>query len=105
MCNEHRGDRLKKAQEHEEEVRARWDETVDKWHAAADRADDYREKMLAAFRSRDSVLKEFEKLSRYHRATDHGCICGKTKCETLAIIDSDFVNGHIHRMHERDEAL
>ena len=36
------------AQEHEDEVRKRWDETVDLWHAAEDRAGKYKEKMLAA---------------------------------------------------------
>lgn len=101
-CNEHRADPLKKAQDHEYEVRVRWGETVDKWHAAEDRADDYREKMLAAFKSRDNVLRQFEKLSRYHRATDHGCICRQPNCKTLAIIDADWINDHIARMHERD---
>lgn len=56
------------AQDHEEEVRIRWGETVDELHAALDRADDYKAKMLAAFRSRDAVLREFEKLSSVNRA-------------------------------------
>jgi hypothetical protein len=102
MCNEHQGNPLKMAQEHEEEVRVRWGETVDKWHAAENRADSYKEKMLAAFRSRDNVVKQFERLGRYHRATDHGCICGKRNCEILAIIDADWITDHIARMHERE---
>jgi hypothetical protein len=102
MCNEHQGDPLKTARDHENEVRMRWDETVDLWHAAEDRADRYKEKMHAAFRSRDRILEQFDKLSRYHGWTDHGCICGKRKCETLAIIDADWINDHIDRMHRRD---
>jgi hypothetical protein len=90
------------AQKHEDEVRVRWGETVDLWHAAEDRADDYKAMMIAAFRSRDNVLRQFEKLSRFHRATDHGCICGRHNCEELAIIDPDWINDHISRMTERD---
>lgn len=90
------------ARDHEDEVRVRWGQTVDDWHAAEDRADMYREKMLAAFKSRDNILQQFEKLSRYHRATDYGCICGKGNCETLRIIDADWIVDHIVRMHERD---
>lgn len=101
-CNEHQGEPLKTAQDHEDEVRVRWGETVDLWHAAEDRADDYREKKKAAYRSRDNILNQFDKLSRYHRATDHGCICGKGKCEMLAIIDADWINDHISRMRQRD---
>jgi hypothetical protein len=59
--------------------------------------------MLAAFRSRDAVLREFEELGSYHQSTGHGCICGKRNCETLAIIDSDYLGGHIDRMNRRDE--
>jgi hypothetical protein len=36
--------------------------------------------------SRDGVLRQFEKLARYHRATDHWCICGEYTCETLPIV-------------------
>jgi hypothetical protein len=101
MCNEHQGLPLKMAQDHENEVRIRWGETVDLWHAAENRADDYKAKMLAAFRSRDRILEQFEKLARYHRWIDHGCICGKPKCETLAIVDADWINDYIERMHRR----
>jgi hypothetical protein len=102
MCNEHQGQHLKMALDHENEVRMRWGETVTLWHAAEDHADGNREKMLAAYRSRDRILEQFEELSRYHRWTDHGCICGKPKCETLEIIDADWINDHIERMHRRD---
>ncbi len=79
----------------------RWGETADELNTALDRADDYKEKMLAAFRSRDNILRQFEKLERYHRETGHGCICGKRNCEILAIVDADWINEHIRRMHER----
>ncbi|CCK56562.1 hypothetical protein [Mycobacterium canetti] len=103
ICNEHQGQPVKMAQDHEEEVRIRWGETVDELHAALDRADDYKAKMLAAFRSRDAVLREFEKLGRYHQSTGHGCLCGKRNCETLSIIDSNYIYGHVDRMNRRDE--
>lgn len=60
--------------------------------------------MLAAFRSHDAVLREFEKLGRYHQSTGHdGCLCGKRNCATLSIIDSNQIYGHIDRMNRRDE--
>ena len=61
MCNEHQGNALKKAQDHEYEVRVRWGETVDKLYAAEDRADSYKEKMRAAFRSRDKVVNSLKR--------------------------------------------
>lgn len=88
------------AQDHEDDVRIRWGETVDALHAAQDRADEYRQKMKAAYRSQDAVLREFEKLSRYHCAASHGCICGKRNCETLAIVDADWINDRIAAMHK-----
>jgi hypothetical protein len=100
-CNEHQGDAVKMAQDHEDDVRIRWDQTVDELHAALDRADHYREKMKAAYRSRDAVLTQFEKLERYHSATTHGCICGKRNCETLAIVNADWINDRITSMHNR----
>jgi hypothetical protein len=101
-CNEHQGNPLKMAQDHEDDVRIRWDGTVDELHVAQDLADDYREKMKAAYRQRDSVLLEFEKLGRYHRETGQGCICGRRRCETLAIVDSDSINERIAAMHRHD---
>jgi hypothetical protein len=102
-CNEHQGNPLKMAQDHEDEVRIRWGQTCDELQATEDRASDYKERMLGALKSRDGVVRLFEKLGRYHRATDDdGCICGKHNCETLRIIDDDWVNGHIDRMVRRD---
>jgi hypothetical protein len=101
-CNEHQGKPIQMAQDHEDDVRVRWGQTVDDWHAAEDRADTGRDKMLAAFKSRDNIVRQFEKLSRYHHATDHGCICGKRNCETLNIVDADWINDHIARMHDRE---
>lgn len=98
-CNGHQDDALKKARDHEGEVRARWQETVDELHATQDQADDYRDKMLSAFRSRDAVLRQIEKLERYHRPTEDGCICGKGNCETLTVIDADWINDRIATMH------
>jgi hypothetical protein len=56
-CNEHQGNPVKMAQDHEDDVRIRWAQTVDELHAVQDRADDYKERMLVAFRSRDGVTK------------------------------------------------
>jgi len=102
QCNEHRGDPLKTGRDHESEVRVRWGETADELNTALDRADDYRTKMLAAFNSRDNVLRQFEKLGRHHRETGHGCVCGKRRCEVLAIVGADWISDHIRRMHERE---
>jgi hypothetical protein len=101
MCNEHQGDPVKMAHDHENEVRVRWGTTVDELHSALDAADRYKVQMLAAFESRDRILEQFGKLARYHRATDHGCICGKRNCEELSIIDDDWITDHIVRMYKR----
>jgi hypothetical protein len=101
MCNEHQGQPLKMAQDHENEVRMRWDETVDLWHAAEDRADNYKKKMLAAFRSRDSVLAQFERLADFHHATRRGCSCGDEDCPELEVIGADWINDLISRMRSR----
>jgi hypothetical protein len=78
----------------------RWGETLDELDATQGLADDYRDKMKAALRSRDAVLRQFERLARFHGATDRdGCICGKHKCETLAIIDADWISDRIAAMH------
>lgn len=103
-CNDHQGNALLAAQDHEEEVRTRWDETVDELHATEGLVDDYRDKMRAAFRARDAVLKQFEKLEHYHGATPHGCICGKRNCETLAIVDADWINDRIAAMHRHNRS-
>ncbi|OBB86591.1 hypothetical protein A5779_02685 [Mycolicibacterium peregrinum] len=58
--------------------------------------------MLAAFASRDNVLRQFEKLSRHHHEIGHGCVCGKRRCEVLAIVDVDWINDHIRRLHDRE---
>jgi hypothetical protein len=102
-CDAHRGSALKKAQDHEAELRARLGETVDELHDTRGLADDYRNKMKAAFRSRDAVLRQFERLTRHHRAIENGCICGKRNCETLAVVDADWINDRIALMLEQDQ--
>lgn len=102
QCNEHRADPLRKAQEHEEEVRVRWGETCDELNDALDQVDKYRDKMKAAFRSRDNVLQQLEKIRRWHGETGHGCKCGKRNCEVARIVDADWITEHIDRMHQRD---
>jgi hypothetical protein len=98
-CYDHQRDELAMARDHEDELRVRHDRALVDLDAETYRADDYREKMLAAFRSRDHVLKQFERLARYHRATDYGCICGKRNCETLAVVDADWINDRIAAMY------
>lgn len=104
VCNDHQGDALLTAQNHEAEVRARWGQTVDELDATQRLAEDCRSKMEAAFRSRDAVLRQFERLTRHHRAMEHGCICGKRNCETLAVVDADWINDRIAAMLRQDQA-
>jgi hypothetical protein len=104
VCNGHQGNPLKTAREHEAELRTRMGETVDELHDTRGLAEDCLNKMKAAFRSRDAVLRQFERLSRHHRAIEHGCICGKRNCETLAVIDADWINDRIALMLEQDQA-
>jgi hypothetical protein len=100
-CNEHQGDALKKAEDHEDEVRIRWGKTIDELHETQDRADEYERRMKSALKSRTSVLREFDKLSRYHHTTDHGCSCGVVDCETRAIVEADWIQQLIRNVHER----
>lgn len=103
-CDQHQSDALKMAEDHEDELRTRWAETLDELRTTQAVADDCRDKMQAAFRSRDAVLRQFERLARYHGATEHGCICGKRNCETLAVVDADWINDRIAVMHRHDQA-
>jgi hypothetical protein len=89
------------AQDHEDEVRIRWGKTFDELVAAERRADDSKAKMLAAFRSRESVLRQFERLSNFHHETPRGCSCGDEDCPELAIIGADWINDLISRMDRR----
>lgn len=59
--------------------------------------------MKAAFRFRDAVLHEFHRLSRHHRAIENGCICGKRYCESLAVIDADWINDRIALILDQDQ--
>jgi hypothetical protein len=102
-CEGHRGNALKRAQDHEEEVRTRLRETLDELDETAGLADDYRAKMKAACRARDAVLEQFARLERHHRATEHGCICGVRNCETLAIVDADWINDRIAAMYRLNQ--
>lgn len=103
-CEAHRDDALAMARDHEDQVRARWRDTIDELNAVLDQVDDYRDKMQAAARSRDHVLRQFEKLARYHRGTDDGCICGKRNCETLGVIDVDWITDRIATMHRLEQS-
>jgi hypothetical protein len=60
--------------------------------------------MNAAFRARDAVLRQFERLTRHHRAMEHGCVCGKRNCETLVVVDADWINDRIALMVDQDRA-
>jgi hypothetical protein len=104
VCNGHQRDAMKKAQDHAAELRVRLGETVNELHATRGLAEDSRNKMKAAFQSRDAVLHQFARLARYHRATEHGCICGKRNCETLAVVDADWINDRIAALLRQDQA-
>jgi hypothetical protein len=104
VCNGHQGNPLKTAREHEAELRVRLDQTVEELQDTQGLAEDCRNKMKAAFRSRDAVLRQFDQLARHHRAIEHGCICGKRNCETLAVVDADWINDRIALMLEQDQA-
>jgi hypothetical protein len=101
-CNEHQGQDVKMAQDHEDDVRIRWGETFDKMVAAEGRADYYEGKMRAAYKSRDSVLAQFDRLSDFHRQTRRGgCSCGVENCPELAVIGADWIVDLISRMRDR----
>src|ERR1700730_15008376 len=63
---------------------SRWGKTVDELHVMQDRAVEYESRMKAALRSRESVLREFDKLGQFHHTFPKakGCSCGKVDCET-----------------------
>jgi hypothetical protein len=102
MCDFHQRNAVQRAHDHEAELRLRLGQTVEELHATRVLAEDCRDKMRAAFVARDAVLRQFERLTRYHRATEHGCICGKHNCETLAVVDADWINDRIAAMVRQD---
>jgi hypothetical protein len=101
MCSAHQGDPLTTARDHEKEIRARWGKTVDDLRSASAAADRYKTDMLAAFSSRDRILEQFDRLRRYHRPTEHGCICGERNCKELSIIEADWINDRIAGRYQR----
>jgi hypothetical protein len=102
MCEFHQGNAIRTAQDHAAEMRLRLRVTVEELRATQVLAEDCRDKMQSAFRSRDAVLRQFDRLARYHRATDDGCICGKRNCETLAVVDADWINDRIAALFRQD---
>jgi hypothetical protein len=104
VCDFHHRNPMQMARDHEAELRRRLAETVGELHATQAVAEDCRDKMKAASLARDAVLRQFQRLTRVHRATEHGCICGKRNCETLAVVDADWINDRIAAMVRQDRA-
>ncbi|WP_155859407.1 hypothetical protein [Cellulomonas sp. KRMCY2] len=66
--------------------------------AYADR-DRYREKMHAAYGSREVAVRRLRALSRLHEPLGNGvCLCKKRGCESLVILDTPWVRDMVSKL-------
>jgi hypothetical protein len=107
-CYEHRGaDERMRNRRHEEHADLFWKRYRSAVQFARDAGDELkagREKMFAAFGSRDHAVRLLHKIGELHEPTPRGCSCGKrSDCETAKIIDHGWVQDRIRDLERREE--
>lgn len=75
-----------------EQVRVRSDARITESH----------EKMIAAFRSRDSYIRQLARIAKHHEPTGRGCSCRRRDCETLQIVEQPWVRRRINEVDYQD---
>lgn len=100
-CIEHRGVddrmRVRRAVEHEAELRRRWE-------AAREAANDLDRKQKAAFRSRDRAVRKLKAVRDLHEytGTRGACRCGVKNCKTLTYLEDPWVRDRINDLRDRE---
>jgi hypothetical protein len=113
-CSPHRGDDaetlVRRAEDHVQWYWELYQSAVDaaremraEVEQAEVRAGDYRERMIAAFRSRDHGVRQMRRIGDLHAPVRGGCSCGKRPdCETAKIIDSPWVQARLRELERRE---
>jgi hypothetical protein len=103
VCNEHQGNAEKRAEDHEKELHRRLDVAVAAAYTERARAEDMKQKMKAAFASRDRALRLVERVIDLHEADGSGgCLCGIRNCGTLRVVSDDWILDRIADMYRRE---
>jgi hypothetical protein len=63
---------------------------------------DARDRMISAFRSRDSCVRALAQIAGHHQPTRNGCSCRRRDCETLPIVDHHAVRSKINQLKLRE---
>jgi hypothetical protein len=67
------------------------------------RASDHRDRMFAAFRSRDHAVRQLRRVGDLHEAVRGGCSCGKKPdCRTAQIVDAPWVQDRLRELERRE---
>ncbi|WP_300018589.1 hypothetical protein [Pseudonocardia sp.] len=108
-CAAHRGDddesRVRRAEDH---AKWFWEFAEEKDEQAKSalrqveeikvRNGDAKEKMIAAFRSRDGYIRVLAQIAKHHEPTRNGCSCRRRDCETLRLVDQPWVRRKINEV-------
>jgi hypothetical protein len=102
-CNEHQGKPEQRAEDHEKELHRRLKVAVDAAYDERRRAEDMKQRMKAAFASRDRASRLVERVLDLHESDGSGgCLCGLRKRPTLRVVSDGWILDRIADMHERD---
>ncbi len=108
-CRLHRGEaewqQLRRALQHEEWLRERLAEARAAAQKAEEERDDYRERMLAALRSRDKGVRLLQRLNDLHALRPNGnCACGvKRGCGSGELLQQRWAQQMIGRVDAEDD--
>ncbi len=113
-CSHHQGDDaetvVRRAYEHELVYWEQYKRAADATRTmraeverAEVRASDYRDRMFAAFRSRDHGIRLLRRIGDLHEPLRGGCSCGKKPdCETSRVIDGPWVQDRLRELARRE---
>lgn len=103
MCNGHHGNALRRAEDHEAQLRLRLRLAMKSAREAHTRADGMMQRMKSAFASRDRTLRIVDRVMNLHEADrSGGCLCGIRNCPTLRVVSDDWILNRLADMHERE---
>lgn len=64
---------------------------------------DARERMIAAFRSRDNYIRALARISDEHEPVRGGCSCRRHDCPTLALVDQPWIRSRVNDLRSEED--
>ncbi len=100
VCRGHQGETLgARAQRAEEHLPMHHEREA----AARAAAEDYKERMHAAFRSREHSVRLLRRLRDLHEPHGQGCSCGiKRDCKSLDLVEASWVREQVAQLNRRE---